>query len=642
MLLHIMREGAKSGVAKFILFGLMTLAVGGLVLMDVGGFFRNGARSPDTVAVVGGQTISAQSFDQRARRIISRQSLDAATAYRLGFMNQILEGEISSALLYRQARDLGLRIDDTVMARQVSQLVKPYVSETMSGKEALRRILMNQGMSEEQFVQAMRTEMSNTVLRNAVLTGSGYVSPLEARDLYQYKNEKRTVQTVLLPQAAIKDHEKPTDEVLKPLYEAGKEQFAIPETRKITLAVLSPSSVENTLAIDEAELKQAYEKDKDSFKTPERRMLEQSVLQDEAKAQAVAAKIKEDASMKDAVKAATGKTDAYLGQDKFQQEGMAEELASPSFTAEKGAVIGPVKTALGWHVLIVKDIIPAVVRPYAEVREELRKDMIQTKLADQLYTVSGQIDDQIAGGAELKEVADNNGMTLKQYGPLREDGSTPDDKEGIKDHEKDRAEILKAAFDLQEGETSPVMELSDGGYAVVQADQVTAKSYKSFESVRDQIAKIWISDQQQSLNKKKAQEAMKALAAKDKTLEAIARENGASVQTVTLSRSDQKSADLNAQAIAHFFETAVNDYATVVASDGIVIGHVTAATLPPADKISAKDISATAKAEAHNLQQETFQAYMSHLRGKYGVRVNDKVLQTMYTPVAADDAQDTQ
>ena len=71
MVMKTLRQGASHGVSKFLLFGLLMVAVGGLVLMDVGGFFRGGVSNSD-VARVGREKISAQSFDRTVRITLSR------------------------------------------------------------------------------------------------------------------------------------------------------------------------------------------------------------------------------------------------------------------------------------------------------------------------------------------------------------------------------------------------------------------------------------------------------------------------------------------------------------------------------------------------------------------------------------------
>ena len=93
-MLTAMRDGAHSKIIKFFLFGLLIMATGGMVFMDVGGFFRNGV-GVNTIAKAGDESISSQEFDRAVQRVVSKQGMTAKQAYQFGLVEQILQQEIS-------------------------------------------------------------------------------------------------------------------------------------------------------------------------------------------------------------------------------------------------------------------------------------------------------------------------------------------------------------------------------------------------------------------------------------------------------------------------------------------------------------------------------------------------------------------
>ncbi|MBC7286389.1 peptidyl-prolyl cis-trans isomerase, partial [Hoeflea sp.] len=468
-MLNAMREGAKSGFLKFILFGLMVMAVGGLVLMDVGGFFRVGV-AQTSVAEIEGDELSIVTFDRSLRRILANQGLDAQTAYRLGFISQVLGSEINNNLLQRYASDMGLRVGDEVVLKQVSQLIEPFVTEGVDRKTALNNILRSQGMSEREFIRMIKAQMTNTLLTNAVQIGTEVAPDTEARDIYQYRNEGRTVRAIYLPHSGIEEVQEPTEEILLSFYQAGQERYAISETRTFTVATLNQEQLAKTLDISEEELRAIYERDIAAYSLPERRVLEQAIIDNQATATAIVNRMSEGGDLKSAVAAETGSEDAYLGEETFEQEGLLEDVAAPVFAADKGAVVGPVESALGWHVIRVADIVEPETRPFEDVRDELRQELVEVRVMDEMFALANAIDDALAGGAPLEEVAENMGLNLKQYGPIKEDGSTPDNKDGVKDFGPDWGLMTETVFELLEGEVSPVMELADGRYAAIRVD----------------------------------------------------------------------------------------------------------------------------------------------------------------------------
>ena len=106
MVMQAMRKGKGAGVVKFIFMSLLVLAAGGLVLSDVGGFFRGGIGNND-VAAVGDQNIPITSFDMKLRRTLTRIGMSPQQAYQLGYTNQFLNSEIQSMLLQQAAIETG-------------------------------------------------------------------------------------------------------------------------------------------------------------------------------------------------------------------------------------------------------------------------------------------------------------------------------------------------------------------------------------------------------------------------------------------------------------------------------------------------------------------------------------------------------
>ena len=262
-MLNAMREGAKSGIIKFILFGFLVMAVFGLVLTDVGGFFRGGV-TKTSVAKIEGHEIPVVAFDRTLRRVLAQQNIDAASAYQMGLVTQVLRSEITNYVMQKAAYDLGLQISEDTIADNIARLVEPYVTEGMTPQQAFEGILRSQGMTEREFVRTFRAEMANTMLRNTFQIGANNPSDKEALEIYQYHMEERTVEYVYVPHSAMTNIPAATDEVLLPFYQAGKERYAIPETRSFTLAVLDPKKLQEAITVTEEEVRREYDRDKDT------------------------------------------------------------------------------------------------------------------------------------------------------------------------------------------------------------------------------------------------------------------------------------------------------------------------------------------------------------------------------------------
>jgi len=209
-----MRNSTYSGVIKFFLMGLLVLAVAGLVLTDVGGFFR-GVMSSNTLVKGGDVNISVQEFDRTLRRVLSQRGMAPQEAYKLGLVDNVLSSEIQGRLFTNEARALGLEISDEMVTRQIAKLAEPLATNGQSKRDALLQILRQQNISEGEFVESIRLEMANTLLRAAIQPAATLSSPLMAKALYRYDNEKRDAQIIIFKNSDIRDVTKPTDEQLQ-------------------------------------------------------------------------------------------------------------------------------------------------------------------------------------------------------------------------------------------------------------------------------------------------------------------------------------------------------------------------------------------------------------------------------------------
>lgn len=622
-MLAVLRSGAKSGFVKYTLFGLLIVSFAGLAMMDVQGFFRSGGVRSTDVAKMGGDPLPLQAFDPMVRNILQRQGLDIATAWQLGLIDRILDSEITNNLLMRSAKDLGIRIGDDVVARQVAQIIAPS-AQGQDPKAAFQRLLTMQGMSEQQFTGLLRGEMSNTLLKNAVQFAAAVPSKAEAQDLYQYQNEERTADVVFLPDSAIQAVGESPDEVLKPLYEAGREKlFSVPETRTFTLAALKADTLKAEASVTDEEVKAEYDAKAESYKMGERRTIHQAIVKTQEEADKIEAAVKGGASLLDAAK------ESFIPDNSFEKKDLPPELGEAVFAAEKGATLPPIKTAMGFHVVQVNDILAPETVPFEKLKDGIKAELLKKKAEDKVLEAANAIDEELSAGAPLEEITQKLGMIVEKYPAVRADGSTPDNHEGLKGlDDKDKSSVVDAVFGLEGGESSPMMELSDGRLAIVRADEITSKHYKEFADVKDDLRKQWESDQRAAQNKTKADDFVKVLEAGEKKLDAV----GTVKNYAVLKRDTKVDAPLDQASLTALFAMEKGEYAAIPVKDGVVVAQVTNVTLPDVAKADDKTLQPIIDTATTNLQTEALLSYIGWLRTNYNVTVNEELLTKTYGP----------
>ncbi len=627
-MLQAMRSGAHSKIIKFVLFGLLVLGVGGLVLSDIGGVFRQGVGSTD-VAKVGDEAIGLRKFDTEVRSILRRQGLDPQMAYQLGYIDQILMGEIQDILIRKSAAKLGISVSDKDVATHISRLVEPLLDENTTPQQALNRITATQGISERQFVNSVRFQLANSILKSALQAGASIIPNELTEDLYLYDHETREIDYFVIEEKDFTDIDEPDEDALAEFYNAMKEQYAIPERRTINIAVLDADKVQSDIEIPEEELKAIYEENATYYVIPEKRKMAQAIVETQDVAQAIFEKAASGKPLQNAVRDVTGSTEHYLDVQTYEREGLIENVADIVFSLEPGNVAEPVQTPLGWHVIKVTEIEPSGQIPFAEIKEDIRKEQKQTVVADRLYDLAGEVDDLIAGGAGLEEAIKQFQLEKTTVEMIDVTGKTPEGTDALKAFSEDREYILETSFALMEEEISPVIELAGGDFAIVKAEKIQPKSWKPFEDVQEDLIKKWTKRAQKLAVMRKADRILTGLQ-EGASLEDIAKEEGYSIKTISLERQGEPGKIFDASARMRFFPLKEGEYTSAGTTNGQIIGQVSKINLPNLDNIGATERATYEQALQRILPNELLQAYIGSLTDRYQVKINRALLQKAY------------
>jgi len=628
MAMQALRDGASGGILKYFLMGLLVLAAGGLVFTDVGGFFRGGIASTDA-AKIGDEKISINRFDRNVRQSLGRLGLSPEQAYKLGYIRDLLNGEIRTSLLKQEARDIGVVISTQEVANNIRKLVRPMVGPGQQTQDVLRQILQAQGMSEQAFVESIRGEMASNLIGASLQAGFADVSEGLARDLARFEQEKRSVQYVVFKNKDFKDVQKPTEQQLLALYEGTKEAYSKPEVREGQLAVIKTDNLKNTLDISDEEIRDIYERDISSYSQPEKRSVEQVIASDAAQAEEIAAAVKSGKTLKTASNDVLGNTTDYLPPKSLEKIELLDELQDTVFSAAKKDVIGPVESGLGYHVVVVKNITPAQTQKFESERKTIKNDLTETRLLDAQYDLANTVEDLLASGVELDALKEEVDIEIISLNPSNSRGTQPNGKSAFKNFGEDAPTLLENLFDLGEGEASPVFELSDERMVALFVKSITPKSYTPFEEIKDTLEKRWMDDARRSGNKMAILETLSELQSESGSLKETAKAHRKTLQKLSnIKRGEEQKAPLTPQAGNAIFEAPLNTPFILELDGAAAIAVVTDSKVP--ETLKDKDLQNLEKDILSSTQNEAFAIYIEKLQREHGVRVNDKLLEAVY------------
>lgn len=620
----------RSGIFSYLFLGFLVMAAAGLIMMDWTGSY-SGTGGSTNVAVVGGDPIGSIEFDRVARRMIRSQQMDANLAYKAGLIDQILEMQIMDMLLQKAARDYGVIVEDKIVAKQIKTMLAPMVKQAgASEREVLSRILQSQGMSEADLVNNLRGDLERNVLRNAVAQPL-YVPNVMAQDLYAYQNETRSADAVLISFDNMKI-ETPDDVDLASYFDKVKGQYTEPESRSFKIAVLKPDDFGNKVEVSDKQVRDYYDQNEASFKADERRLIQQVVTDDQEKAKQIAKLANETKSLEKAVKEVNGDTKSISTETGYERAGLPPQLAEPVFTTPENTFVGPIKTALGYHVIYVKKKQEAQVQPFDDVKANIKKELLHNEKADQIFETTTLIEDRLASGEPLDELAKEMNLAVTEIKDAR---LSSQDIAGLKSFGEDETTILNAAFTASEGEATPLAELKDGRMFTVHVNGITAKRQKELKEVRADVVKGWTEEQRRFKVGEAVSKALDQLDTKKATLADIAKANGTKVQTFAdLKRTNENPPAGLTQGNLKQIMTAGKGMNIVMPTDkGILVGHVTAIK-PLAKAPEAKELIETKDKLSADISQENLLSFVDELQRKYKTVKNQKLLEQMYGQTA--------
>lgn len=629
MALKSLREGASSGFLKIILFGFLVLAVGGLVLTDVGGFFRDGVTSTD-VAKVGDQTISAPEFDRIVRQRLYNMNIAPQDAYQYGIINNIAAQEIRSRLLLAVAREKGLSIPRDIMARRLADMVEPLMTQAAEGQtkqDMLEQLLRAQGYTEAGFIAALEREIVSNIVQDSLMNGGKVLPDNLAADLYAAENEQRDFNVVLFEDSAITISETPDDEALLSLYETTKSRYTIPERRSFTILSLNLELDDKDLNVSAEEIQSYYQDNIETYKVPERRTLEQAIVSSKDEAGQIIDQAQGGKTIQQAALAVTGNDSHYVPESEFAKDGMIAALRDDVFGAQIGAILAPVETPLGWHVVRVTAVKEPYTQGLEQVKSEIEKELVTIKSEDLKYERIVSFDDYLLDEASFDAIAEVLPVSSQKYAGLTAQ-NTDTVLAGFPGAAQEK--IANSLMQMDQGLQSQLLELDNGDVIALRVDEVVPESYKPLADIREDVAANWMKRQQREQNRARAASLVDPLKNGEVGLNAVAAQNNTGLTSFEgIARNAQPPAPLNIQSLQAVFETEKDGFGIFETAGGVAVFKVTDIVFPSP---SSDELADFKQKIAGEYQQAHAVSYLEKVNQKIKPEINQPLLDRMYGP----------
>jgi peptidyl-prolyl cis-trans isomerase D len=629
-MLQQLRVASKSWVATVII-GILVLA---FALWGVADIFRGGG--DNVVAEVGGTEISAADYDLQMKnqiRTLSAQTQNQLTmeqAKAIGLDKNVLDQVIARAALDEQVKSLGLTASQETIATQIRTNQNFRGADGAFDPNLFLRTLQDNGLSEQAYVVATGGDIAREQLLDAVTDGMT-APPGLARLLYDFINEQRVAEYLVVTPEEAGQVPEPSQVDLEAYHKAHSAQFSSPEYRSFDYVQIGPEQVAGEIQVSDADLHAEYDSHKADYDKPEQREVEQIAFPSKEAADAAAAKIKSAADFT-ALARERGLKDEDLKLGTVAATGLDPKLSAPVFAVAEGNVTAPVQGPFGWVILRAAKVIPGEMKSFDQVKDEIKANLVKARTGAKLTEIANKLEDERGSGGSLAEAAMKQGLSLHHVAAVDRKGMTP---------EKSESEIAKVpqlldqAFQTETGEDSDLFQSPDGQYFAVKVNSVTPPAVKALDSVREEVKEGFITEARNKLLQAKVQKLVGQAMSSGSLAEAGKALGHAPVTSMPLKRGDMSDV-FSMQLIGQVFAAPPGTVISGAAGkgNGIVLARVVKVAHPEPD-VSSADYLNFRRTAAQQLSLTAVDSLAAAARKKAGVNIHQATVQR----VLGDTAQ---
>jgi peptidyl-prolyl cis-trans isomerase D len=519
-MLQSIRDRAQ-GIIVWTIVGLIIIT---FALFGLSSYLSGSAKA--VVATVNGVEISETELLREYQNAQQRLQQMLGENYRADLFNeqlmkeQVLEGLIQRELINQQLDSANFHVAPQQVVATLQQMPAFHDANGEFSAENYRKVLSLQGIPGELFELQLARDIANEHLRNGVVR-STFVTETEGQRYQSLQEQQRKIGYLRIPQQRYLEQIKVSEAEITAIYEQHANEFSTPEEVRVDYVELNLADLASQIDISDAEARDYYDQHQENYVSQEEQRKVRHIL------------VKVDSDIDDqtarkqseslANRVQSGEDFAAIAKAESQDLGSASQggdlgfislgimdkaFEQAAFRLGKNELSQPVRTRFGYHLIEVTDIKSVELKPFNEVKAQIRKDL-QTQQAEQrfyeevdkLNNLSYEIPDS------LMPVAEQLGLEVKQS-PL----FTTSGGEGLFSNNR----IVTVAFSdevLQQNRNSDMIELSDTHVVVLHLREHKAASQRPLDEVRELIVGRIKQHQARELAARDAKAALTRLAA---------------------------------------------------------------------------------------------------------------------------------
>ena len=582
-------------------------------------------RDTDVLAVIGEEKITATEFNnaretqmrelqQRFRRRLTPKEAEA-----LGLNRQVLARLVGTASINTHARDLNLGIPDASVVKDVQSDRNFQDSSGKFNNAVFQEALRQAGLTERRFTDNRKSDITRNQITDAMLSNVA-VPDVMVRILNEFAEETRKVEYFVFKMDQPETVKEPTDSELEAYYKANIRDYTAPELRKVGVVLLDPADMAKTIEISDADLQQEFEATKQRYEEPERRRIQRITFKNKEDAEKAKADLAKGRSFQDVAKDA-GFTEQEIDLGNLIRSQIADpKVRDAAFKLEQGKSSDIIETGLGPAIINVSVIEAGVTADFDKVKDQVRTSIATRKGADKVTTTYEAILEDLGGGADVKQAAENHGAKYVIYDAVDRTGKDADAK--VIDAFTGKPALLAALFGNDEGSELEPIDLNNGRYAFADVIKISKERQKPLKEVRQKVVTDYKQTQRNTAVATKAKE-LTGKANNGTALTELATQSGAEIKTSAAFKRTARIDGIPQSVINQAFSLPKDTtaYASAENQNERIIFRVTEINTP---KVVADTLKKTITANLERTRTNDLLAeYIAGLQAKYNVQINE-------------------
>ena len=556
------------------------------------------------------------------------QNLQGLSVDEQTLKTQALQKLIKDEVLLQYVHAEGLVITDDEAREFIKSLPYFQVDGKFSDTQ-YKTLLSSQRISSGEFVSRIKNALTMEQFQHSIIDSS-FASQYDVEGFFKIQNQQRDVDFVAVSLQA--SAEKPTDEEISTYYQQHQALYQMPEQVSVEYVELILEDIAKKVVLSDDKLKAYYDDQKELFTNPERRKISHILFSindkiTEKEALEKAVKAKNELQNKDfsvlAAEVSDDKLTAKKGGDLglFNVGVMEKSFEDAASTLKLGEVSNPVRSAFGYHLIKVTELVPGGVKPFDSVKNDVIQAYQKAQAENAFFEAGEKLTEMSFEHPDsLQTVATNLGVAVKKSSLF-----TKDKGEGVAAEDKIRSTAFSE--EVLQGNNSAPVELGVGRLVVVRLLEHKAATKRELSEVKQDVVSELTKQKAQLQTDQKVKKITEKLRA-GASIQAIAAENNLSVKAEKgLVRGKNKLPETLSNAI---FKAAKplegkSTIFNVVLPTGerliVSLSKVTVGTLGEDDK---KQLELAKKNIANAFGQTEFNQTLNSLQRKADVTVNAK------------------